>query len=234
MEKSDRPARKAKGKKKNRNVTSRAGQIKGQEETELQETRKSPSPDVLVQAEGVAETAFPEVPTVTDEIKVKKAKGKKKNRNVTSRAGQIKGQEETELQETRKSPSPGVLVQAEGVAETAFPEVPTVRDEIKVQPSASSSSSSGEVQLLAQPVDSGIEITKQPLTRSDSELTSIVVVGGKEDVVNDEEKKQDADEQAQDDNDAGMGDISPRRRATLSRLDSAASLLEEVPNDNVS
>ena len=169
----------------------------------------------------------------------RKAKAKKKTRKADSRAAKKKGlEEETELQETRKSPSPDVLVHAEGVAETAFPEIPA--DEIKVEPSAAPSSS-GEVHPLAHPVDSGIEITKQPLTRSDSELTSIVVVGGKEDVANDEEtpkqdadEQQDSDEQAQDDKNAGTGDVSPRRRATLSRLDSAASLLEEVPKDNVS
>ena len=168
-----------------------------------------------------------------------RAKKKIRTRKADSRPAKKNGlEEETELQETRKSPSPDVLVQAEGVAETAFPGVPA--DEIKVQPSAPPSSSV-EVHPLAHPVDSGIEITKQPLTRSDSELTSIVVVGGKEDVANDEEtlkqgayEQQDADKQVQDDKNAGTGDVSPRRRATLSRLDSTASLLEEVPKDNVS
>ena len=144
--------------------------------------------------------------------KKKKTKDKKVKR---------KRAEERELQERASLSSPEAEHEPSEIAETAF--------------------RTGEP---VEEVESFGAIARNPLNRSDSELTSIVVVGDDEENRPIKLKK----EESLTENQPIVSDVaeigvvskaaeeaatSPRRKATLSRLDSAASLIKEETSENV-
>ena len=141
----------------------------------------------------------------------RKAKGKKKKGKKRREAKEEA--EVTELQERKSISSPESEHEQMRITETSFPVGGSVE----------------EVQ------DAGA-VPKQPLKRSDSELTSIVVVNDKEEKTRvplaKEETSTDADPLV-----SGIAEVSeeiatsPRRRATLSRLDS--DVIKEEGGENV-
>ena len=137
--------------------------------------------------------------------KSKGRKGKKKERTQD---------EMTELQERRSLSSPEADQDHMEVKETAFPATESVEE-----------------------VRDVTAVPRKSIQRSDSELTSIVVVGDDDGSTNIKVKGEEAPEKTQADIPMTIPTeemASPRRKATLSRLDSAASLAKEETEDLVS
>ena len=145
-----------------------------------------------------------EQPGLKRKGKVKKGK-KRKDRK--------KEVEATELQERLSTSSPESEQERAGLAETAFPVSGVVED-----------------------VGGISSVTKEPLKRSDSELTSIIVVDGKDEstrfqLAKDETKPDSEPVDSEPKEVVEESVTSPRRKATLSRLDS--DIIQEEPAENV-
>ena len=146
----------------------------------------------------------------------RKKKGKGQKKAGKKRKERREDAELTELQERSPIPSPELEQEKMGMQETAFP-------------------ASGSVEEK----ESTSVAPREPLKRSDSELSSIIVVGDREESTRVKLTKDvpEADSQPLVSGPSDVADeivTSPRRKATLSRLDSAAHTIEEETAENVS
>ena len=145
-----------------------------------------------------------------------KRKGKGKKKAGKKRKEKIEDPEVTELQERSPISSPELEQDKMAMQETAFP-----------------------VSGSAEEKRSTSVVPKEPLKRSDSELSSIIVVGDKEESTRVKLSKEvpEADSQPLVSGPTDVDDkivTSPRRKATLSRLESATDIIQEEMAENVS